>query len=264
MKIPKIIHYCWFGETSLPHMLSYCIATWKKQLPDYEIVLWNESNSEFDCEFVRQAYKQKKWAFVSDYIRLKAVYDHGGIYLDTDMLLLKSLDDFLNIDCFLVAEHSQSIGVGIFGASKNNCFIYDCLKYYRNDYSINDKFIPIPKVVTDVFVENYNLPNTFDKNIILDNLKIYTPEYFYALPYKDLHNIHNYAQYIDKTSYGVHLWYGSWQNYNELILIRRKEYYKAIKKIGNTIFIERKFNLNHFKKILKAIKDSLKTKNAFR
>ncbi len=262
--IPKKIHYCWFGKKTIPIMLQYCIDSWKVQLPDYEIILWNEKNVEFDCEFITKAYKDKNWAFVSDYVRLKVVYEHGGIYLDTDMLLLKPLDDFLENECFFVAEHSNSIGVGIFGAKRHNPFIKDCLQYYTSFKSKNQSIIPIPKIVTDAFELRYCKPNIFEKNIVVDGLTIYYMDYFYSLPYSKLFDIHNYKKYLKNNSYGIHLWFGSWHSYNELYLIRRKEYSKAVKKILKTIFINKKFGFLYFKKLISAFRDSLKYKNAFR
>src|SRR5690606_26051366 len=154
MAIPKIIHYCWYGDKPFPKMLQYCIDSWKKHLPDYEFMLWNEDNTECDCNFIRKAYAEKKWAFVSDYVRLKAVFDHGGFYMDTDMLLVKPLDDFLDNQCFFVAEHPKSIGVGIFGAIHQNNFIGLCLESYRKE---DAELLPIPKIVSNIFLQKYEL-----------------------------------------------------------------------------------------------------------
>lgn len=261
MAIPKIIHYCWFGGKSMPKMLQYCIDSWKKHLPDYEFILWNESNTVFECAFVKKAYAEKKWAFVSDYVRLKAVYNQGGIYMDTDMLLVKSLDDFLDNDCFFVAEHPKSIGVGIFGAIPNNTFIGLCLESYSKE---DAELIPIPAIVSFIFLKKYGLERKFNETIALNDIVIYAPHYFYCLPYTKLSDIHNYKKYLTKNSYGVHLWYGSWHNYNELVLLRRKEYFKALKAIYNSIVIEKKFKFLYVRKVLVALKDSILTKNAFR
>jgi mannosyltransferase OCH1-like enzyme len=227
-------------------------------------MLWNEDNSEFDCDFAREAYEKKKWAFVSDYIRLKAVYDYGGIYLDTDMLITRPLDFFLTQDCFFVAEHKNSIGVGVFGAKVNDDFIEKSLNYYKN-YKIGDKAIaPIPKVVTDAYEENYNRDNVFLEDIHLEGLTIYHEDYFYALPYGKLFDIHNYKQYLKENSYGVHLWFGSWHSYNELMLIRRKEYSKALRKMFKTVFIEKKVTVKYFRKVAVAFKESFQVQNAFK
>ena len=124
MTIPRKIHYCWFGKGELPDLAVYCINSWKKYCLDYEIVRWDESNSDLSsCNFVIEAYRQKKWAFVSDYIRLKVIAEHGGIYLDIDVELLKSLDGLLELDSFMGFEESRpyyvNSGLG-FGAGKNN------------------------------------------------------------------------------------------------------------------------------------------------
>lgn len=265
MAIPKKIHYCWYGPKPIPKLLQHCINSWKTHLSDYEFMLWNEDNTEFDCDFLRYAYDNEKWAFVSDYVRLKAIYDYGGVYLDTDMLLLKPLDFFLNDECFFVAEHENSIGVSIFGAVKNSFFIKACKSYYLNyDSFKNQSLVPIPKVVTDAYEEYYDKENVFLEDIKLKGLTVYHEDYFYTLPYGKLFDIHNYKKYLKDNSYGVHLWFGSWHFYNELMLIRRKEYSKAFKKMYKTIFIEKKMTLKYFKKVAVAFKDSFQVKNAFK
>jgi mannosyltransferase OCH1-like enzyme len=261
MNIPKKIHYCWFGGKPMPKMLRFCIQSWKKHLPDYEFFCWNENNTSFDCDFVKKAYDLKKWAFVSDYVRLKSVYDYGGIYLDTDILLLKSLNDFLDNTCFFVAEHKKSINPAVFGSEPNNHFIEVCLESYRLD---KDAFIPIPKIVSDNFVDTFHQKRNFEETLILSDIVIYEPIYFYGLPYSKLFDIHNYKDYVAENSYGVHLWHGSWHSYNELVLLRRKEYYPALKKIYSSIFKERKLSAHYFKKVLNAFKDSILTPNAFK
>lgn len=91
--IPKIIHYCWFGGKPLPDEVKYYISTWQKYCPDYEIKEWNESNFDVNQnQYCREAYETKKWAFVSDYARLKILYEYGGIYMDTDVEVCKPLD----------------------------------------------------------------------------------------------------------------------------------------------------------------------------
>ena len=96
-KIPKVIHYCWFGGHEKPKLINKCLETWKRYLKDYEIMEWNEENFNIDiCSFTKEAYEDKKWAFVSDYCRLWVLYNYGGIYLDTDIEILKPLDDLLD------------------------------------------------------------------------------------------------------------------------------------------------------------------------
>ena len=99
--IPKVIHYCWFGKKPLPPLAVNCIDSWKKFCPDYEIIEWNEKNFDINSNtYVREAYENKKWAFVSDYVQLYALYNYGGIYMDTDVQVLKPLDAFLNDQAF--------------------------------------------------------------------------------------------------------------------------------------------------------------------
>lgn len=261
MSIPKIIHYCWFGDKPIPRRLQFCVNSWKHLLPNYKFILWNEENADFDCAFAKEAYALKKWAFVADYIRLKTVYEFGGIYMDTDMLLLKSLDNFLTNECFFVAEHSLSIGVGIFGAKKHNDFIKSCLETY---YEKEVVFATSPKRVTNTYLKTFNAEKKFNETITVPGLVIYAPDYFYCLPYTKLFDIHRYKKYLTEKSYGVHLWEGSWQNYNELMLLRRKEYNKAFKRILKSVFIEKKLSYQYCKKLMVAFKDSFLTKNAFK
>lgn len=142
--IPKIIHYCWFGGNPLPNDVKKCIESWKKMCPDYEIVKWDESNFDVTKHpFSKAAYEAKAWAFVSDYARLKIVYDNGGIYLDTDVELLKNLDFLLKYQCYIGVQqvgHLCTTGLG-FGASKQNTIVYEMLKMYdKIEYIDEDKF----------------------------------------------------------------------------------------------------------------------------
>lgn len=108
--IPKIIHYCWFGGNPLPELAVKCIESWKKYCPDYEIKRWDESNFDLNCcDYVKEAYQAKKWAFVSDYVRFKVLYDEGGLYFDTDVELIKSIDDILAHGPFMGVEIGQPI-----------------------------------------------------------------------------------------------------------------------------------------------------------
>ena len=108
--IPKIIHYCWFGGNPLPELAVKCIESWKKYCPDYEIKRWDESNFDLNCcDYVKEAYQAKKWAFVSDYVRFKVLYNEGGLYFDTDVELIKSIDDILAHGPFMGVEIGQPI-----------------------------------------------------------------------------------------------------------------------------------------------------------
>ncbi len=154
MAIPKIIHYCWVGGNPKPQSVLYCIDSWRRCCPDYEIREWNEENYDFfKNEYMRQAYEAKKWGFVPDYARLDIVYQHGGIYLDTDVELLRPLDELLEEKCFFGFENTGdgawfvNCGHG-FGAEPGNDAVkaardlYEHLRFYREDGSLNQLASP--------------------------------------------------------------------------------------------------------------------------
>jgi len=158
-------------------------------LTDYEVVEWNESNTDLSSPFVKEALRQKKWAFVSDYIRFKKTYELGGIYLDTDMLLLRNLDSFLNNEFFIGAENKNFIGCGIFGTNINNEFLKKCINYY-DDLLITENFdfntVIIPYVLTGIFRKEYSYTDSFNVIVSVKNFNIYPYDYFYPLPYNSL------------------------------------------------------------------------------
>ena len=132
--IPKVIHYCWFGKGELPPIAKKCIKSWQKYCPDYTIVCWNEDNFDLtQNRYMREAYEAGKWAFVSDFARLKVIYDHGGIYLDTDVELLKPLDSLLEGSGFMGFDEKGIVATGLgFGAEKENKIIEEFLNDYKD------------------------------------------------------------------------------------------------------------------------------------
>lgn len=132
MAINKTIHYCWFGNNEKPDLLKQCIDSWTQLCPDYEIIEWNETNFDVNfCEFTKQAYEAKKYAFVSDVARLWIVYNYGGHYLDTDVELKQSLNVFSDYDGWFASESVRFIATGLgFGAVKHSPFVKCMLDYY--------------------------------------------------------------------------------------------------------------------------------------
>lgn len=131
--IPKKIHYCWFGGKELPELAKKCIASWEKFCPDYEIIRWDESNFDLQsCQYVKEAYENKKFAFVTDYVRLYAMYTQGGVYMDTDVELTKNLDGFLTHQGFSGFESEEHIPTGIMAAEQNFPLFADLLSYYTD------------------------------------------------------------------------------------------------------------------------------------
>lgn len=137
--IPKTIHYCWFGRNPKPKLAKKCIKSWKKYCPDYEIIEWNEDNFDIASAplYVRQAYEAKKWAFVADYVRLFALTEHGGIYMDTDVEVIKPLDEFLVHQAFSGFEDPEHIQTGIMACEKNNALFLSWLKEYDSIRFLN-------------------------------------------------------------------------------------------------------------------------------
>lgn len=131
--IPKVIHYCWFGGNPKSEIIEKCIASWREFCPDYELIEWNESNFDVNCiQYVVDAYAAKKWAFVSDYARLNIVYNHGGVYLDTDVLLHGSIDELLEYGCWLASDDVRYIATGLgFGAEAKHPLIKEIMDAYE-------------------------------------------------------------------------------------------------------------------------------------
>lgn len=137
--IPKVIHYCWFGGNPLPKLAKKCIKSWKKYCKDYEIIEWNEKNFDIDSAplYVRQAYEAKKWAFVTDYVRLYAITTCGGIYMDTDVEVVKSLDPFLKHHAFSGFEDDVHIPTGIMACEKDFAMFKKLMEYYNTAVFVN-------------------------------------------------------------------------------------------------------------------------------
>ena len=134
MSIPKVIHYCWFGKGEMPKLAKKCIKSWKKYCPDYEIICWNEENFDLtQNRYMKEAYEAGKWAFVSDVARLIIIYENGGIYLDTDVELIKPIDNLLEGKGFMGFDEKGIVATGLgFGAEKGNEIVGEFLKDYGN------------------------------------------------------------------------------------------------------------------------------------
>ena len=136
-KIPKIIHYCWFGGNPLPEMAQKCLESWKKFCPDYEIMEWNEQSFPVDYnDYVKEAYEAKIWAFVSDVSRLYALVNYGGVYMDTDVELLKPIDEILTYDAISGFESSGNVPTGLMACSKGHEFFKKLLADYDGEHFI--------------------------------------------------------------------------------------------------------------------------------
>jgi len=207
--IPKKIHYCWFGRGKKSELILRCIESWKKFCPDYEIIEWNEDNFDINsCDYVKEAYENKQWAFVSDYARLCILLEHGGIYLDTDMQLLKPIDEFLNNKGYLAFEAKDYVCLGIIGAVKNHPFINTLKEEYESIHFKNDDVVV--KTITNVqrmrkHLLSGGLKNNGKQQLVCD-MTIYPQKYFFPYNFGMLFN------HLPKSAYSVHHAMASWKN----------------------------------------------------
>ncbi|QYN54331.1 glycosyl transferase [Lactobacillus panisapium] len=176
--IPKIIHYVWVGGNPKPKNIKRCMKTWQKHLQDYQIIEWNEDNFDiYENKYVEQAYKAKKWAFVSDYIRAKAVYEMGGIYLDTDVLVLDNLESLLNNRAFVGFENPANPFTAVFGAEKHHPLLKDMLAYYddRNfSFDHNDQLAGVNTVsVSDILKTKYQAQPNNKEQVLSSGIHVY-------------------------------------------------------------------------------------------
>ena len=206
--IPKIIHYCWFGRNPLPKLAVKCIESWKKNLPDYEIKEWNEDNFDLDMfPYVREAYDNRKFAFVSDVARLYALYTEGGIYMDTDVEVLGTLDPFLNHNAFSGFEDDENIPTGLMASEKRGQWAKDNLDYYQNrHFVLADGSFDLTTNVTTI--TRYMLKRGLKQNNTLQNfpglITFYPKDYFCPKSHQDG------KIYLTKNSVTIHHFAGSW------------------------------------------------------
>ncbi len=186
----KVIHYIWYGGNPLSELTKKCIASWKKYLPDFEIKEWNESNFDVNqCPFIKEAYEQKKWAFVADYTRFKVLEEYGGMYLDTDMEITKDVSEFLEKDLFMGVEDSKMINAAVVWVKEaHNPQIQDLVKIYESKKHFNETGDlyeeSVPKVLTKYFSQ-FGFDGQKDEIQIFNDNKswIYPMEYFYPKSY---------------------------------------------------------------------------------
>ncbi len=210
-KIPKIIHYCWFGNGEKPQEVQKCIASWKEKMPEYELLEWNESN--FDVAnaipYVKQAYEAKKFAFVSDYVRIQALYRFGGIYFDTDVEVLKPLEEYLeDISMLLGFESERSLLTAVIAVEKEHPYILEFLNSYKERSFVKEDGTYDMTVINKGFSELLESKgvdlsqNVFQK--IGEAIKVYPIEYFCGF------DMNNWHEAITEKTCTVHHMAGSW------------------------------------------------------
>ncbi|MCK9182906.1 MAG: glycosyl transferase [Fibrobacteraceae bacterium] len=235
MAIPKHIHYCWLSEDPYTTLVQHCINSWIVQLPDYEITLWNSKN--FDTEsipWVHHAIQNKKWAFAADYIRLYALYNYGGIYLDSDVEVFKTFNDLLHHPYFMCYEKgTHRIEAAILGFQPYNDLIKKCLHYYEShDFNQNEIIHPItiPFLFQRIIKKDYHINYLSDGNPFSkesDTINIFPSEYFSPKSYQTKETK------ITSKSYCLHHFEGAWMSPYEKEYHCRKARYKQ--KYGGVI-----------------------------
>ncbi len=206
--IPPVIHYCWFGRGRQSELLQRCMASWQQVMPDFQVKEWNETNSPLANRYTRAAYRQKLWSRLSNYVRMYALYTEGGIYLDTDVEVLKSFTPLLRHECFVgfqqEQEHTDWVNGAILGAQSGQHFLRRCMEQTVARFETEGEFSLGPRIITavlkDMGLRAYGLQE-------IAGVTVYPAEYFYPYPW--------FGQFspdcIVEQTYCVHHWAGSWR-----------------------------------------------------
>lgn len=264
--IPKKIHYCWFGGSPLPELAIKCIESWKKYCPDYEIIEWNEKNFDISkCSYIKEAYEAKKWAFVSDYVRYDVLYNYGGLYFDTDVEIINSIEKIIQNNSFMGFEKINNFlgvnpGLG-FGTIPNLVFYKEILDYYNKIHFVNkDGSYNKTTIVeyTTKILEKYGLKK---ENIIqeINGITIYPTEYFCPMNYETGNII-----ITDKTI-SIHHYTSSWYTEREKKVFNfEKNFLNKYGKEKKDLLIKnilyrfiKNLYINGFKNTLKKLKKKL-------
>lgn len=218
----KIIHICWFGGNKKPAKFKKYLKTWKKYLPDYEVMEWNEDNFDVNLTpFSSEAYKNKKWAFVSDVARIYALKEYGGVYFDTDIEVIKKIDNILENDIWLGREDENFLATAMIGVKeKNNKHVNNIWNIYENaKFNKEDLYsVTSPKILTEYF-KGVGLKTGDENQILEDDIHIYAKEFFNPKTYDGSNQV-----FTDNTAI-VHHFDATWTDLDEKIAIwfvRRK------------------------------------------
>ena len=205
--LPKTIHYCWFGRAAKSDLNKRCMDSWHRFMPDYEIKEWNETNSPLDSLYSQRAYAKEFWSKVSNLARLQALYTEGGIYLDTDVELIKSLAPLMHHQCFLgfqiEKEQVDWATTGVLGAQPGHKFLERCIELTQERFAETGKFYRSPTITTMVLKEmglkKYGLQE-------IEDVTLYPLEYFYPYSWTSKFS----PDCIKENTYCIHYWEGTW------------------------------------------------------
>lgn len=209
--IPKKIHYCWLSDDEIPENLKRYIESWKIHLPDYELVLWDKKKFDINTvPWVKEAYESKKYAFAADYIRCHALYYEGGIYMDSDVEVLKSFDDLLNLTYFIGKENDGELEAATMGAIPSLTFFKKSLEYYKGKhFDPKDKacLTPLPLILKNIADSNFGIK-------YINGIKEFdfSSQMLQVLPFDFFSPKSLMTKIIEKSdrTYSIHHFAGSW------------------------------------------------------
>lgn len=224
--IPKKIHFCWLSGDEFPPLIQYCIGTWKKVLPDYEIVLWDTKRFDINSvAWVKEAFEAKKYAFAADYIRLYAIYTEGGIYLDSDVEMVKSFNDLLTNKTFIGFEAAtEAVEAAIFGGERGTKWCEKAMEFYHNKHFSMDKKggvslnVTAPVIVKDALCNTYpDFPRELPlKAMQIDNSILVCPAHYFSPIKYDIEKSYNTENKItnryreNPETYCIHRFNAAW------------------------------------------------------
>ena len=255
--IPKKIHFCWLSGDEYPDLIKKCIESWKQKLPDYEFILWDTNKFKLEENiWVKQAFETKKYAFAADYIRLYAVFNFGGIYLDTDIEVLKSFDSLLHLPYFVGSEGGGILEAGVIGAEPKSFWVGKCLNYYDNKSFIKNDgtfdMLTLPRIMMHQISKNNIIIKEIKENITLplvseysnDKLIMFSSDYFCA-------KNHGTGKIeVTKNTYCIHHFAMSWLPKSTTFLPNIKRRLMRIIGVKTVEFLIQTFRLDYIRKTL--------------
>jgi mannosyltransferase OCH1-like enzyme len=213
--IPKLLHYCWFGKGPIPEDQMRCIATWRHKFSDFEIVRWDETNSPVEDTYLRSALSHGNWANASNYVRAHALYEHGGVYLDTDVQVLRPFDALLSCSGFLGFQYDPERGPGPLEGSVNTAvmgfvprhpFVADLIEAVRHDFTGTERAnLSGPRLASELLIAR-GLSAYSNKPIKIDEITLYPLDYFYPYCFNEPFSL----SCITENTYAIHHWAKSW------------------------------------------------------
>lgn len=242
--IPKHIYYCWFGGKPLPKSVKKCIASWKKHCPDYKITEINESNFDLDAHpYTACMYKKKKYAFVSDYARLKIIFEQGGIYLDTDVEIIKNLDPLIKYRCYFGFEYKSAVASGLgFGCEKGHPVLKSMMDSYDELVRKQDKPLPVicTQINTDAFIPYGLILNGKTQYFNNNEIAVFSKDYFNPSKTNGLVN-------VTENTYSVHWFDASWQTPSMKFRIRLGKYFLKVFGTSPSVWLRNRFKFTNKK-----------------